>query len=179
MIKCNLWSNLPQNVLDLVKTSIFYAPLKSSLEWFATAHKGVWVESGFDVKSRTNFVKFSLRGLQNYKCFQIFCTIFLQCTRSVYLKNAKQGKSEIRVSDLMSHAALEPCPVKLGRETKDFDVLWSAINIQGFNQNKKNVVAHYSKNYVFYILEQITESKQRRKKSKLMTLETKVSRSVI
>ena len=41
--------------------------LKSCL---ATAHMGVWVNSWFDVKSRTNFFQFSLLGLQIYMCFK-------------------------------------------------------------------------------------------------------------
>ena len=44
-----------------------------------------------------------------------------------------------RVLDLTSHPALDPCPVKLGREPKwrHLDVLWRGIKIQGFNQFKK------------------------------------------
>ena len=48
-----MWSNLTQNDFDLVKNSILYAPLKSRLEWFAAAEKEVWVDSSFDVKSRS------------------------------------------------------------------------------------------------------------------------------
>ena len=42
------------------------------------------------------------------------------------------------VLDLTSHPALDPCPVKLGREPKwrHFDVLWRGVKIRGFNQSK-------------------------------------------
>ena len=136
MIKCNLWSNLPQNVLDLVKTSIFHAPLKSSLEWFAAAHKEVWVESEFDVISGTKFFKFSFSGLQNYKYFKIFCWIFLQCTQvDVFVKSfsLQTRKKRYSTSWIDVKSGLDStCDLKCHKYSK-------------IKPNQKNFVANYEK----------------------------------
>ena len=55
----------------------------------------------------------------------------------------------------MSHPALDPCPVKLGREPKwrHFDVLCHGIKIRGFNQFKKILRHIIPRNKPYYFSE--------------------------
>ena len=60
-----------------------------------------------------------------------------------------------RVLDLTSHPALDPCPVKLGPEPKwrRFDVLWRALENQGFNQIEKSLRQITPQNKLYYFSE--------------------------
>ena len=100
----------------------------------------------------------SLHKMVRYQPQVLLCCYMPQkCTWfaffSNYLPSISHKHKWNTESLLTSHLDLYPCPVTLGHEPKwwHFDVLWQAIENQGFNQIKKfcGKLLHKSKFYCF------------------------------
>ena len=68
IIRLILWSNFVKKILDLVKSSNFYAPSKLSFQWFATVHGESGENVSCDIKSRTNALAVPVRSSIFYEC---------------------------------------------------------------------------------------------------------------
>ena len=124
----------------MVTTLFFYAPQKSSLEWFATAHKGVWVDSWFDVQ----FVSVFLLGSSKLNVFQnILRYIFTAHLVGLivnYIQSfpTKQKRSEMRVLDLTSNQESTQTPLcAVANQNEGFSRTLKSHKYSRFHQSKK------------------------------------------